>query len=57
MKDKHLSELCENLDKHSDLAFVVENISDLGWKQRQQIEEFIRYRIFEYHMLLGKIKD
>ena len=55
--DELLSELSETFDRFSDLQFVIENISEIAVKDKQKIEAIIKYRIFELHMMLGKIWD
>ena len=47
--------MTEDLDRHSDLQFVVEHISEMGLKEKIKIEMFIKYRIFELHIMLEKM--
>ena len=55
LSDTVLAQMTEDLDRHSDLQFVVEHISEMGLKEKIKIEMFIKYRIFELHIMLGKM--
>ena len=55
VSDKVLSELNATFDRHCDIQFLIEHIDEIGLKDKQKLEALLKFRIFEYHIMLGKL--